>query len=350
MMKKIKLILLSLVCATSLYAQNAAPTAEDKARGKEINSIKKSGDAFYSDVYLEAATESEALTEAEEKSMALLKTHVIEIFAKRLGMCKQDVQEIWAEIEKRCKHVVVKRGDLFRIFTYVMKAHVDPNNPDYPGIDIPEVPVIVEDTLENVPAPPTPEPIAVASVAINKAQLELTEGDTDNLTATINPADANNKKVTWSSSNPAIVVVGQDGKIEALKEGTSIISVTSEDGGKKATCEVTVKAKYVPTPDPTPVAEVVIPQLCQKLIATKNFDGLMAFLKKEKAANTLMWGNANKMQRHELCYIVAIDRVTKEIVAVLDKGDSERMNFVNKKMDHARNYKGTHSCVYVQEY
>ena len=347
-MKKIKLILLSLVCATSFYAQNAAPTEEDKARGKEINNIKKSGDAFYSDVYLEAATESEALTEAEEKSMALLKTHVIEIFAKRLGMCKEDVQEIWAEIEKRCKHVVVKRGDLFRIFTYVMKAHVDPDNPDYPGIDIPEVPVIIEDTIPVVPTPPTLEPIAVVSVAINKAQLELTEGDADNLTATINPADADNKKVTWSSSNPAIVVVDQDGKIEALKEGTSIISVTSEDGGKKATCEVIVKAKLAP--DPTPVPEVVIPQLCQKMIATKNFDGLMTFLKKEKAANRLMWGNANKMQRHELCYIVAIDRATKEIVAVLDKGDSERMNFVNKKMEHARNYRGTHSCVYVQEY
>jgi hypothetical protein len=47
---------------------------------------------------------------------------------------------------------------------------------------------------------------------------------------------------------------------------------------------------------------------------------------------------------------VALDRVTKEIVAVLDKGEAERMNFMNKKMEHARNYRGTHSCVFVQEY
>ena len=80
------------------------------------------------------------------------------------------------------------------------------------------------------------------------------------------------------------------------------------------------------------------------------FDGLMAFLRKEKAANKLMWGNANKMQRHELCYIVALDRVTKEIVAVLDNGEDERMNFMNKKKEHAQNYRGTHSCVFVQEY
>ena len=348
-MKKIKLILLSLICATSLSAQYVEPSAEDKAKGKEVNSIKKSGDACYSDVYVEAGTESEALTEAEQKSMDLMKAHVIEIFGKRFGMSKKDVQDIWAVIEANCKHVVIKRGDLYRIFTYVMKEKFIPGYE--PNAPAPEPEPKPEPTPEPKPEPkPEPTPIAVASITVDKVQMELTEGDSDKLIATINPADAANKKMTWSSSNPDVVAVGQDGKVEALKEGSSVVSVVAEDGGKKAVCEVTVKAKPAPELPPTPAPEVVIPELCQKLIATKNFDGLMAFLKKEKAANKLMWGNANRLQRHELCYIVALDRVTKEIVAVLDKGKAERMNFMNKKMEHARIYRGTHSCVFVQEY
>jgi hypothetical protein len=136
--------------------------------------------------------------------------------------------------------------------------------------------------------------------------------------------------------------------VEKVKEETVVETPEKKEEAKKD--EGTPLVKILPAEQVIPAPEVVIPELCQKLIATKNFDGLMAFLKKEKAANKLMWGNANRMQRHGLCYIVALDRVTKEIVAVLDKGEAERMNFMNKKMEHARIYRGTHSCVFVQEY
>ena len=336
-MKKIKLILLSLICATSLSAQYVEPSAEDKAKGKEVNSIKKSGDACYSDVYVEAGTESEALTEAEQKSMDLMKAHVIEIFGKRFGMSKKDVQDIWAVIEANCKHVVIKRGDLYRIFTYVMKEKF------IPGYE------------PNAPAPepepkPEPTPIAVASITVDKVLMELTEGDSDKLTATINPADAANKKMTWSSSNPDVVAVGQDGKVEALKEGSSVVSVVAEDGGKKAVCEVTVKAKPAPELPPTPAPEVVIPELCQKLIAAGSWNSMGKILKKEKLRNKLMYGRADQMQRHEKCYIVVADEGTGALVAVLDKGESDRMNFITKQMDHFRNYKSGYKVVFVQEY
>ena len=62
------------------------------------------------------------------------------------------------------------------------------------------------------------------------------------LSVLVYPESAPNKKVTWSSSNPSVLTVSQSGKITGKKVGTSIITVTSEDGGKKATALIKVVA------------------------------------------------------------------------------------------------------------
>ncbi len=61
------------------------------------------------------------------------------------------------------------------------------------------------------------------------------------LSATITPDDATNQNVTWKSSDPNIATVDANGKIRALKPGTATITVITEDGGKTATCTVTVE-------------------------------------------------------------------------------------------------------------
>ena len=85
----------------------------------------------------------------------------------------------------------------------------------------------------------------VSSVSLNKSEVVLTEGDTTTLAVTINPENATNKNVTWSSSNTAVATV-KDGVVMALKPGTTTITVTTEDGGKTATCKVTVNEKIYP--------------------------------------------------------------------------------------------------------
>ena len=92
---------------------------------------------------------------------------------------------------------------------------------------------------------PEPDVISVAGVSLNPTSVELTEGDKITLTATINPDNATNKKISWKSSDNSVVTVS-DGKLSALKVGNATITVTTEDGGKTATCQVTVLMKVIP--------------------------------------------------------------------------------------------------------
>ena len=87
--------------------------------------------------------------------------------------------------------------------------------------------------------------INVTGVTLNKASVELNVGASETLTATIAPADATNKNVTWASSDAAVATVDANGKVTGVKAGTATITVTTEDGGHTATCQVTVKANTV---------------------------------------------------------------------------------------------------------
>ena len=88
--------------------------------------------------------------------------------------------------------------------------------------------------------------VNVTEVTLDKTELTLTEGETETLTATVKPDNADNKKVTWSSDKTEVATVDGDGRVTAVKSGEAVVTVTTEDGGKTASCRVTVKAKVVP--------------------------------------------------------------------------------------------------------
>lgn len=83
--------------------------------------------------------------------------------------------------------------------------------------------------------------IALESISLPETRkVEL--GETLKLTPTFNPEKATNKIVTWSSSDESVATVDNNGKITPKKIGSTIITVVSKDGNKKATCTVTVVA------------------------------------------------------------------------------------------------------------
>lgn len=79
-------------------------------------------------------------------------------------------------------------------------------------------------------------------VSISKTSINLQVGGSETLTATVTPADANNKNVTWSTSDATVAAVDKNGKVTGIKAGNATITATTEDGNKTATCAVTVTA------------------------------------------------------------------------------------------------------------
>lgn len=92
---------------------------------------------------------------------------------------------------------------------------------------------------------PSDDDVNVTSVKLDTNTLELFAGKSYALKATISPKDATNANLTWDSSASDVVKVDDYGNITALKAGTAVITVTTEDGQFTDTCTVTVKS-YTP--------------------------------------------------------------------------------------------------------
>ena len=92
--------------------------------------------------------------------------------------------------------------------------------------------------------------VAVTGVTLNRTSATLTVGDSITLVATVAPDNATEKSVSWQSGNSAVASVDQSGKVTALKAGTAVITVTTLDGSKTASCTVTVNDKTQPGDEP----------------------------------------------------------------------------------------------------
>jgi len=95
--------------------------------------------------------------------------------------------------------------------------------------------------------------VAVTGVTLDRATMTLTAGGaTGTLVATVAPANATNKSITWSSSAPAVATVA-NGVVTPLTGGTTTITVATVDGSFTATCEVTVLETLPVALGPAPV-------------------------------------------------------------------------------------------------
>ena len=94
--------------------------------------------------------------------------------------------------------------------------------------------------------PEKPKEVKVTGISLDKTGIEMVEGETATLTATVTPSDATNKSITWTSNAPGIAEVNDNGKVTAIKAGEATITATTKDGGKTATCKIKVIPLTVP--------------------------------------------------------------------------------------------------------
>ena len=86
--------------------------------------------------------------------------------------------------------------------------------------------------------------VSATGVSLNKTSTTIAEGENEQLTATVAPVNATNKNVLWSTSNANVATVSDTGLVNAVAAGSATITVTTEDGGFTAKCDVTVSQYY----------------------------------------------------------------------------------------------------------
>ena len=129
--------------------------------------------------------------------------------------------------------------------------------------------------------------VKVTGVSVSPATLSLVEGTSEQLRATVTPSDAANKAVSWTSSAAAIATVDNTGKVTAVSAGTATITVKTADGGKTATCAVTVTAKVIP------VTGISIDQGATAEVEEGNTITLTATVQPENATDkTVAWSSS----------------------------------------------------------
>ncbi len=88
-------------------------------------------------------------------------------------------------------------------------------------------------------------PVHATGVTLDKTLASVKQGKTITLTATVEPADAVNKNVTWSSNDASVATVN-NGVVTGVATGNAKITVTTEDGSHTASCTVTVTTSLPP--------------------------------------------------------------------------------------------------------
>ena len=123
-------------------------------------------------------------------------------------------------------------------------------------------------------------------VLLDCPQTALSVGETFQFTATVLPENAGNKAVTWKSDAPAVAEIDSTGLVTAKSEGTVTITATTQEGGKTASCGITVTPKKVPV---TPVTSVSLNSPKTSLSVGKTFQFAATVLPKEASNKTVTW-------------------------------------------------------------
>ena len=82
--------------------------------------------------------------------------------------------------------------------------------------------------------------VLVTGVSLDQSQISVNVGGSYAFVATVSPSNATNKAVTWSTSDSSVVSITTGGVARGVSPGTATITATTSDGGKTATCQVTV--------------------------------------------------------------------------------------------------------------
>ena len=120
--------------------------------------------------------------------------------------------------------------------------------------------------------------VPVESVTLNRTELEMNEGSSYTLSATVLPSDAYDRSLTWTSSNPSVATVNYNGRVTAVGIGSTIVTAITNDGTNiSAACHVTVKSQMANDCFVIPDTEVLYGESVVIPVRLNNVRSFMAF-------------------------------------------------------------------------
>jgi len=168
---------------------------------------------------------------------------------------------------------------------------------------------------------PSDETKLVASVTINGGDLILKKGTGAELSVTVLPADADDKRVTWSSRNTGIATVNGNGLVSAVADGNTTITATARDGsGKSGSINITVTDE-----DPIPVSSITINGGNFSLVAGSDKALTVYVLPADAGNKNVIWksGNTGVVTVDESGLVSAIAEGSTTITATAQDGSGK---------------------------
>ncbi|WP_302583152.1 Ig-like domain-containing protein, partial [Anaerostipes caccae] len=150
----------------------------------------------------------------------------------------------------------------------------------------------------------TVKPKPAEKIVLSQTEKTLYAGESFTLGAEVQPQDATNKTVKWSSSDPKVAAVNSTGKVTALSQGQAEVTAEANDGSKvKASCQITVKVRLV--------EKVVLSEAVKEVYAGESF-ALGAEVQPQDATDkTVKWSSSDPK-------VAAVNRTGK--VTALSQG------------------------------
>ena len=169
-----------------------------------------------------------------------------------------------------------------------------------------------------------PKTTNVENITLNKTETEIVEGNTEKVIATITPENATNKNITWTSQDEAIAKVN-GGIITAVKEGTTIITATTEDGNKQANITVTI-TKNNTVPEIVNVENITLNKT-ETEILEGNTEKIIATISPENATNkNVIWTSQDETIAKVNSGIITAVKQGKTIITAATEDGNKQAN------------------------
>lgn len=231
-------------------------SVNDKNNGLPIGSIETNYDASYNTSTFCGALES-SLQYIMDRYPLAVKLYIIphsfakdnsyvdSIYSKAIEIC--DKWNMPYLDMRKCSQIAMTSVNKDK-YTYNQNSKkgdgVHPNETWYRTFYCPVIDQALQyQGIGSITASEAPEVVAVTSVSLGKNTLSIKKGESAILTATVKPSNATNQSVKWSTSNSNATV--SNGEVTGKAVGTSVVTVTTDDGGYTAQCTVNVAENTV---------------------------------------------------------------------------------------------------------